>query len=149
MKNGSEMLKASIGVVASYIVMMILVTGLWLLGFLALGLDRIFQADTYEVTGLCVGMSLLISIISSIVGGYLCAVISGSLGACKALAVIVFTIGYLMCFPKMREDAHVRAGEVPLSEVMNLAQMPVWMYAVTPALGAIFILVGARMKLKT
>ena len=142
------MLKASIGVVVGYIAMAILIGGLCLLGFLALGLERFFQTDSYEVTTLWLGISLVISIGSSIVGGYLCAAISDSMGACKALAVIVFTVGYLMCFPKMREDTHVRAGEVPLSQVVNLAQTPVWVYVVTPALGAIFILIGARMKLK-
>jgi hypothetical protein len=148
MKKGSDLLKASIAVVASYIAMAIFIGGLCLLGFVVLGLDRFFQTDTYEVTTLWLGISVVISIVSSILGGYLCAAISGSMGACKTLAVIVFTVGYLVCFPKMREDTHVRAGEVPLSQVMNLAQMPVWMYVVTPALGAIFILIGARMRLK-
>jgi hypothetical protein len=142
------MLKAVLGVALGYIAMAIIVTLLCLGGFVALGVDRFFQPDSYEVSRLWLGVSVLISICSAVLGGYLCAAISRRMGACKVLALIVFALGILFCLPKMREDTNWRAGEVPAWQVMNLAQMPAWMYIVTPVVGAIGVLLGARIKLK-
>ena len=140
------MLRAIFGVVVGYTVMAVVLTVLWLGGFLALGLDRFFQPDSYEVSSLWIGISLVISVVCSLLGGYLCAAIGRSMGACKALALAVLVIGILCSLPKLREDTNWRAGEVPTLQVMNLAQAPRWMYIVTPALGAIGVLLGARLR---
>ena len=105
-----------------------------------------FQPDSYEVSTLWLAISILISICSAILGGYVCAAISKSMRACQVLALIVLVLGILLCLPKMREDPVNRAGDVPALQVMQLAQMPVWAHVLTPILGAIGILVGARMK---
>lgn len=140
------MLKAILGVIVSYIVMAIFITVLFFGGFFALGVDRFFQPDSYQVSTLWLAISFLISISSAILGGYICAAISRSMKTCKVLALIVLVLGILLCLPKMREDPVNRAGDVPTLQVTQLAQMPVWAHVLTPILGAIGILVGARMK---
>lgn len=140
------MLRAVVGVIASYVVMAIFITVLFLGGFLALGVERFFQPDVYEVSTLWLAISFLISISSAILGGYICAAISRSMKTCKVLALIIFVLGIVLCLPKMREDPVNRAGDVPILQVMQLAQVPVWAHVLTPILGAICILVGARMK---
>ena len=140
------MLKGIVGVIVGYILMEILVTLLFLGGFLVLGVERFFQTDSYEISRLWLAISILISVCSAIVGGYVCAALSGSVRACQILALIVLVLGVLLCLPKMHEDFHVRAGDVAVSDVMRLAQVPVWMYALTPTVGAVGILVGARMR---
>jgi NADH:ubiquinone oxidoreductase subunit H len=140
------MLRAIVGVIASYIVMGIIITVLFFGGFLVLGVDRFFQPDIYEVSTLWLTISFLISLGSAIVGGYICAAISHSMKACKVLALIVLVLGILLCLPKMREDPVNRAGDVPTLQVAQLAQMPAWAHVLTPVLGAIGVLLGARMK---
>lgn len=140
------MLRGIVGVIVSYVVMAIFITVLFLGGFLALGVERFFQSDSYEISTLWLAISTLISICSAILGGYVCAAISRSMRACQVLALIVLFLGIVLCLPKMHEDPHVRAGEVPTLQVMQLAQMPVWMHVLTPVLGAVGVLLGARMK---
>ena len=140
------MIRPILAVVVSYVVIAVLVTLFCLAGFAALGVDRLFQTDSYEVSTLWLGISLAISAVSAVLGGYVCAVIGGSMRACKALALAVFAFGILFCLPKMREDTNWRAGDVPTLQVMSLAQLPMWMYVVTPVLGAVCVLVGANLK---
>jgi hypothetical protein len=144
--RGTQMLKSILAVILSYIIMAVLVTVVGIGAFLLLGVERVFQPDSYEVSTLWVAISAAVSIASAILGGYLCATISRSIKACMVLALIVLVIGIIFCFPKMREDPHVRAGVVPALQVMNLAQLPAWMYVLSPALAGFAILVGARAK---
>jgi amino acid transporter len=141
------MLRDILGVIASYVVMVIFITVVFIGIFLALGVERVFQPDSYEVSTLWLAISAVISFGSAILGGYVCAAISRSMRACQVLALIVLVLGMLLCLPKMREDFHVRAGDVPTLQVMRLAQMPVWMHVLSPVLGAVGVLLGARMKL--
>jgi hypothetical protein len=140
------MIRAIVGILVSYVVMAVVLTLLCLGGFVALGVDRFFQPDSYEVSALWMVLSLFITASTTVLGGYVCAAISRSMTAVKVLAVIVFSLHFVFCFSKMREDMHVRAGDVPIREVMNLAQMPLWMHVLTPTLGAVGILLGARLK---
>jgi hypothetical protein len=140
------MIRAILGLVVSYIVMAVVLILLCLGGFLALGVDRFFQTDSYEISPLWMVISLIITSATALLGGYICAVISKSMTACKVLAVLIVILHFVFCFSKMREDTHVRAGDVPTLEVMNLAQVPLWMYVLTPTLGAFGILLGARWK---
>ena len=140
------MLRGIVGVIAGYIVMAIFITIVFLGLFLALGVERVFQPDSYEVSTLWLAITAVIGVCSGILGGYVCAAISRSMRACQVLALIVLVLGIVLCLPKMREDPHVRAGDVPTLQVMHLAQVPPWMHVLTPILGAVGIFLGARMK---
>jgi amino acid transporter len=140
------MLRSIAGVIVSYIVMAIFITVVFIGVFLALGVERVFQPDSYEVSTLWLAISTAISFCSAILGGYVCAAISRCMRACQVLALIVLILGIILCLPKIHEDPHVRAGDVPTLQVMHLAQMPVWMHVLTPVLGAVGVLLGARMK---
>src|SRR4051794_9819241 len=107
------MIKAIVGVIAGYFLMAVVIGILCLAGFVTLGPDRFFQADSYQVSTLWMGISLVISISSSVLGGHVCAVIGKSIGACKVLALIVLVFGLIFCFNKIREDTNWRAGDVP------------------------------------
>jgi amino acid transporter len=140
------MLRAIVGVIVSYIVMAISIAVVFIGLFLVLGVERVFQPDSYEVSLLWLVISTAISVGSAVVGGYVCAAISRSMRACQVLALIILVLGIVLCLPKMHEDPQVRAGDVPTLQVMHLAQMPVWMHVITPFLGAVGVLLGARMK---
>jgi len=140
------MLRAIAGVIVSYLVMAIVITVVFLGLFLVLGVERVFQPDSYEVSTLWLLVTIALGFGSAIIGGYVCAAISKSQRACQVLALIVLVLGILLCLPKMHEDPHVRAGEVPTWQVMQLAQMPAWLHVLNPILGAVGVMLGARMK---
>lgn len=142
------MLRAFGGMVVGYIAMAICLTVVFIAAFLALGIERAFQPDSYEVSTLWLVISTGISLGSAILGGYVCAAISRNMRACKALAAIVVILGLILCLPAMKrsEGPNVRAGEVPSLEGMRLGVAPMWAHLLTPVLGAAGVLLGARMK---
>lgn len=140
------MVRAILAIIVSYAVMAVVLTGLCLGGFVILGVDRFFQPDYYLVSPLWMAISLLIAAVTALLGGYVCAAISGSMTVCKVLALLIFTLHFVFCFSKMHEDPHIRAGDVAVRDVMNLAQMPLWMHILTPTVGAISVLLGARIR---
>jgi hypothetical protein len=143
-----HMLKAFGGIVVGYIAMAILVALLFIGAFLALGVERAFQPDSYEISTLWIAVSMAINFGSAMVGGCVCAAISKSRRACQALAAIVVILGFLLCLPAIQrsEGPNVRAGEIPSLEAMRLEVAPIWMHLLNPALGAVGVLLGARMK---
>ena len=140
------MLRAVVGVIVSYIVMAVFITIIFLGLFLILGVERVFQPDSYEVSIPWLGISAAISICSALLGGYVCASISQSMRACQVLALVILVLDIVLCLPKMHEDPKVRAGDVPILQVMQLAQVPVWMHVMSPFLGAVGVLLGSRMQ---
>ena len=85
--------------------------------------------------------------VASALAGYICAAISKNQRTCELFAGVILVILILFCIPKMRDRApHPRAGEVSYMDAMRLTQMPLWMHALNPVLGALGVLVGARMK---
>lgn len=140
------MLRAIGGVIGGYITIAIFLTAVFLGVYLALGVERVFQPDSYEVSTLWLVISTVISLCSAIAGGYVCAAIGRSHRACRVLALIVAVLSIVFCLPKMHENFHVRAGEVPTLQAMQLAQVPAWMHVLNPVIGAAGVLLGARMR---
>jgi hypothetical protein len=115
--------------------------------YFTLGVERIFQSDSYQVSTLWLALSAVISLVGCALGGYICAAISGSKRTCELFAAIVLIILVAFCIPKIRDpNPHVRAGDVSYMDAMRLTQMPLWMHVLNPVLGAVGVLLGARMK---
>jgi len=142
------MLRAFGGMVVGYIAMAILITVVLIGLFLALGVERAFLPDSYEVSTLWLAITSVISLAGAILGGYVCAAIGKSMPACRALAGIVVILGLLLCLPAMQRGngPNVRAGGIPDLEAMHLGVAPLWAHLLTPVLGAVGVLLGARMK---
>ena len=142
------MLKTLVGVIVGYVAMAILIAIAFTGAFLALGVERALQPDSYEISTLWIALSLVISFGSAILGGYVCAAVSKSLRACQLLAVVVVILGVLLCLPAIqrREGPNVRGGEVSSLEAMKLGVAPSWMHLLNPVLGAVGVLLGARIK---
>ena len=141
------MLRAVGGVIVGYIAMAAFITVVLIGAFLALGVDRAFQPDSYEISTLWLVISTVISFCSAILGGYVCAAVSKKMGACQTLAVIVVALGLLLCLPAMKrgDGPNVRAGEVPRLQAMQLGVAPPWVHLLNPVLAAIGVLLCARM----
>lgn len=141
------MLKSILAVVLGFIAMMIFSFAAFTCAYLALGVDRVFEAESYDVSTLWMVVMVVLSLIGGVLGGLICAAISKSMGVCKVFAGIVLALGLLSAIlTTMKERPDTRSGDVPNVQAMGMAQTPLWLCLLNPVLGAVGVLVGARMK---
>ena len=141
------MLRSIVGMIVGYIVITIVVFAIFTGAYYMLGVERIFQPDSYRVSTLWLVLSACLGFSSSILGGYVCAALSKNRRTCELFAGIVLIVLVIFCIPKIRDPTfHTRAGEVSNMDAMRLTQMPVWMHVLNPVLAAAGVLLGARMK---
>jgi hypothetical protein len=145
------MVKSIVAIIASYAAMFIFSMAVFMGAFLALGVERVFQPDSYEVSTLWMAVAALLSFCGSILGGLICAAISKSKRTCQIFAFLVFSLSLLACIPAMKRNPdapNVRAGEVSNFEALRLEVSPMWFHFLTPVISAAGVLLGARMKLR-
>ena len=142
------MLKSILAVIVSFILMAIFSFAAFTCAYFALGAERVFEAESYDVSTIWMVIMIALSLIGGILGGLICAAISRSMGVCKVFAGIVLALGLLSgIVTTMKEQPDTaRSGDVPNLEAMQKAQTPMWLCLVNPFLGAAGVLIGARMK---
>lgn len=142
------MLRAIVGVIGGYIVMSLFFFAVFTGAYLALGAERVFQPDSYEVSALWLVIYGVVYFCGGILACLVSAAISRTQRTCQVLAFVIFVAGILLCIPAMRDSGglNVRAGEVPNMEAMKLAKMPNWIHLLGPAIGAAGVLVVSKRK---
>ena len=142
------MFRSIAAVVVGYLVMFLLVFTLFTAAYLAMGTEAAFTPGTYEVSTLWVVISFVLGLVAALVGGYVCAAIARRGKAPLALAALVLGLGILFAIPVLtapRESAP-RTGGVPNLEAMQNARTPGWVALLNPFVGAVGVLLGARLK---
>lgn len=140
------MVKAIIGIVVGYIVffcvMMGLMTALWFI----VGIERVFQPGTFQITPPWIGLALFVDLIAGLAAGFVCSAISKSAGVVKVFAAIVFVLAIIMCIPVMMADQtpKPRSGDLKMMEAMQQGQAPIWMHLGTAVLAAAGVLLSRR-----
>jgi hypothetical protein len=143
------MLKSILAIIVSYVAMFVIFMAIFTGLYFVLGIERVFQADSYEVSMLWIVLTLVIGFIVSMFAGYLCGAISQSWRTCQVFALIVFLLALMQCLSALRRspDApNTRAGEVGMLDAMSLAVTPLWLHFVNPILSGAGVLLGARGK---
>jgi hypothetical protein len=144
------MLRAIGAVILGYISMFIFIFVTFTIAYLLMGTDRAFQSGSYEVSGLWLGVSFVLGLVAAIVGGFVCASISKGGKAPLALAGVVLVLGLLLALSVVMSPntnaANTRAANVPNLEAMQNAKQPTWVALLNPLIGAIGVIVGARLK---
>ena len=142
------MLRLILGVIVGYIVMSLFFFAVFTGAYLALGPERVFQPDSYEVSTLWLVIYGVVYFCGGILACLVSAAISRTQRTYQVLAFVVFVAGILLCIPAMRDSGgpNVRAGEVPNMEAMKLAKMPNWIHLLGPAIGVAGVFLSARMK---
>jgi hypothetical protein len=143
------MLKSILAIIASYFVMFVVFLAIFSGLYLALGVERVFQPDSYEVSMLWIVLTLVIGFLVAMFAGWLCAAISKSWGTCKIFALIVFVASAIQCLSALKRNPdapNVRAGEVGMFDAMGLSVTPLWLHFVNPVLTAAGALLGGRRK---
>jgi hypothetical protein len=143
------MLKSILAIIVGYLAMFILFMALSAGLYFVLGIERVFQADSYEISRLWIGVTIAVGFLSTIFAGYLCAAISGRWLTCQIFALIVFLLTLWQCVSALRsnsEGPNVRAGEVTFLEAITHAVAPMWLHFVNPVVNGVGVLLGARLK---
>jgi hypothetical protein len=142
------MLRSILAVIVGYIVMAIAAFALLCGACLGLGIERVFEPESYVVSTLWLAIMVAVTFIGGILGGLLCATISKSKGACMVFAGIVFALGLLFAIPPAMRvyPSTARSGDVTILQAMFLARTPAWILLLNPMLGAVGVLLGARME---
>lgn len=143
------MLKSILGVIVGYVVMAIFSFAIFTGAYFALGVERVFEPESYDASTIWIALMIAFGLLGGIVGGLVCAAISKSKGACTAFAGIVLAIGLIvsvMTMMKEKPDA-ARSGDITMVEAMQKVQTPNWLCLVNPFVVAGGVLLGARKKL--
>ena len=143
------MIKSIVAIIVSYVVMFVLFMAIFVCLYFALGIERVFQPDSYEVSMWWIIITLVVAFLVPMFAGYLCAAISKSWRACQVFALIVFLLALWQCFSAVRRDSegpNVRGGDVTYLEAISHAVSPMWLHFVNPVINGLGILIGARMK---
>jgi hypothetical protein len=138
------MLRTVLAVVAGYAALFIGVMVLFTVYYLLIGVEATYKPGSYEVTGLWIIGSIVLSFVAAYAGGYVCTVLARNRLAAKVLAGIVLVLGVVMAFMWTSEGAGaVRMGDVSMSDAMSLSVEPRWLTFLNPFLGALGVLLGA------
>lgn len=143
------MLRAILSVIAGYAAMFLTVFLSFSAAYLAMGTERAFQAESYEVSGLWIVISFGLGLVAAGLGGWLRARTSRGGKAPLVLAGVVLGLGLLMVFPALKanqEPSPPRTADVGNLEAMSKARQPTWIVITNPLLGCAGVLVGARLR---
>jgi hypothetical protein len=144
------MLRTIGAVVIGYVVLVLFVFVTFSLTYLLLGADGAFEPGSYNVSTLWLIISFVVGLLAAVLGGYVCASIARNARAPIILAGIVLVLGLLLAIPVVMTPSEgglqVREGNVGIFEAMQNAKQPAWVALVNPIVGAIGIMIGARLK---
>jgi uncharacterized membrane protein YfcA len=95
-------------------------------------------------------VSFVLSFVAAVLGGYVCALIAKSLKPPKVLTAVVLALGLVLAIPALMEsggDSQPRPETVDTVEAMQNAKQPPWVVLLTPFVGAVGVLLGARRRI--
>jgi hypothetical protein len=138
------------GVIAGYVVMFIVVFVLLTGAYLGLGADRAFEEASFTPSMTWLGLMFVVGLVAAIIGGVVCAAIAPNTRAPVALVVVVLVLGAASAIPAfMPPDADqptVRSGDLSNMDAMMSARTPAWVAIANPVIGAIGVMLGARLR---
>ncbi|MEQ8770788.1 MAG: hypothetical protein RIB60_09810 [Phycisphaerales bacterium] len=142
------MVRAVLGVIGGYLSVAMIVFTSFSLAFFAMGPDRAYQPGSYEVSTTWLAVSIVLTIIAALLGGWICALIAkpGS-KAPLVLAGVVLVLGLVSAaFGMQMDDPGLRAEDVGVLEAMQESRQPVWLLFLNPVIGAVGVLLGAKLR---
>lgn len=116
--------------------------------FLMMGSDRAFQPGSYEVSGLWIGVSLVLGFIAALAGGRVSAAVARGPKGPRVLAIVVLLLGLLFAIPVLSSSPKTepRTGDVPNLEAMAKFIQPRWIALAKPIIGAVGVTLGGRRE---
>jgi hypothetical protein len=145
------MVRAILGVIFGYVVMVAVVFGALTAAWFGMGIDRVFEPGGYDASRTWLIVALAVGFVAAIAGGVICAVVAkrGS-AAPSVLAGLVLVLGLAMAAFTMTqkgkgEPPPPRTAETTMFEAMQHAKEPTWVSFLNPVIGVIGVWTGAAM----
>lgn len=136
------------GAVVGYVVVALIVMGCFTAAFLTGGADFAFHPGTTDVTMGWMLMSLAVSLLSAIAGGYVAAMVGGGSGAraVQFLIVLVLVLGVVSAVMQIgKEIPDIDPANLSNFEAANYAVQPTWFALTLPVLGMVGVWFGGLM----
>lgn len=142
------MVRAALAVIVGYVAMALLVFATFSLAMLLLGTDRAFRPGTHDPSTLWLVTSFVLSFISAVVGGWICATIAKKSKAPLVFAALILGLGLLLAgYVMMMPDGERSSeGSAITGTSMQSGRQPIWVTVLNPVIAASGILLGARLK---
>jgi len=137
------------GAVAGYVVMFVMVFVLMTVGWTALGAGGSFKPGSWETSTVWIAVTLVVDVLAALGGGYVAMLIAKRPLGPQVLAGLVVVVGVLMSIPMFTADTSAlgpRPDVVTMMDAMSKAQQPLWLVVANPLLGAVFALVGGKLR---
>ncbi len=138
-----------LGVIVGYISMAAFVFISFTILYLILGTEGSFEPGSYRISATWLFASIILSIIAAVLGGYICTLIAKNKKTAFVLAGIVLVLGLVLAIPSLGGYSEVselvRDGSLSNMEAMQNAKQPDAILLLNPVIGAIGILLGARL----
>jgi len=137
------------GIVVGYVAMVVFIAFSFTVALFVLGVDRTFRPATYDVTTLWLVVSLALSVVSALLGGKVCRMISQRPSAVRLLAALVLILGLASAILGMRTSTDVpplRPPDVSTVQAGMYAKEPRWFLFLLPVIGVIGVTIGGRRK---
>ncbi|MCE7974635.1 MAG: hypothetical protein DYG92_10005 [Leptolyngbya sp. PLA1] len=138
------MVRSIVAVVVAYVVMTVVVMGAFAGMWFGLGPDRLLQPGSFKGTMLISIAAPSITVVSGLLGGWLCAKMARGRGPVMALAGVVLVLGLLTAYFTLQKPypADPRPAGMTLAEMMEVGREPTWVAISNPILGAAGVLIG-------
>ncbi|HUR19259.1 MAG TPA: hypothetical protein VMZ90_00530 [Vicinamibacterales bacterium] len=134
-------------IVLGYLVMLLVVIGVFTAAYPMVGVDRLFEPGSYEAARGWIVLSFAIGLVAAMTAGSVCARIAPGTAAPVWLAAIVLVLGGLMAIPVVMSASTspggVRPSNITMSDAMAHAEQPLWVALLNPLVGAAGVLMGA------
>jgi hypothetical protein len=144
------MLRSVLGVIAGYILMLVLQVAAFMIIYTIVGANWSFKPRAYQASTRWTVMQFAVVLITAAIAGFICALISRSGKAPLALAGVVLLLGLVLATTKVMTqpaDPHeVRFGPVSNMEAMQKARHPSWVIFLGPFIGAAGVVIGGKLK---
>src|SRR5258706_9900379 len=144
------MVRSIIAVIASYLAMFVLEFIAFTCAYLIAGPDVAFKAGIYEASTTWIGITFVINIVVSIIGGFVCALIAKRGRAPLALAILAVVLAFVVAIADMNKGkknaSMVRTANTPSMEAVQKAYWPIWVPFTFPFASAIGILIGGKLR---
>jgi hypothetical protein len=136
------------GVVAGYVTLVAAVMVALSIAYFTIGADRAFRPGSYDVTGLWLVVSTVLSMGAAVLGGWLAVRVGRTMRAPVSLAIVVVVAGIVLALPTLNAppSGEVRTSDVGNTEAMMKAQQPPAVSILNPIIGGIGVMIGARLR---
>ncbi|MBX3387475.1 MAG: hypothetical protein KF768_12975 [Phycisphaeraceae bacterium] len=138
------MLRSIAAVVVAYIVMMVVVIGVFSALWFGLGPDRLLRPGSFKGNlFLCVAAPA-ITVAGGVFGGWLCAKIGRGRRPVMVLAGVVLVLGLMSAYFTLQKPfpADPREPGMTVEQIMKIGREPTWLAIFNPIGGAVSVLIG-------